>query len=213
MTDIQTAGRYVLVADGTLGVRVYDALDPTNLVYVEVHNPGGGGRGLAVAGNLLYLLANRALHVVDATNPQDLRTISSTSTSYFAEHLHVYRNFAIASIYEDVEVFDLSDPTNVVRVARFAVGERVLDVFANESGIALAAYQKGLVMVPSLPGVLLSMQVHHAAGTPVTIETATSSDGMNSWTGLLTTNSAVQPLRVTDYGVSSGGKLYRARQP
>ncbi len=68
--DIARVGDHFVVADGSFGLAVIDASDPTALELVTTFYTPGDAFDLQVAGNLVYLAAREGgLQIIDVTTP------------------------------------------------------------------------------------------------------------------------------------------------
>jgi hypothetical protein len=134
--------------------------------------------------------------------------------------VHVVSDFAYvpSAGVGGLQVIDVSDPTNCVWVAGYgssgSASARAVYVAGNR--IYVADYDKGLLVLCSVPNVQFTVRVDATPGEPFTIEAASSLNPPVSWSTVFTTNSATMPAYFVDSDVKQSEKpqkFYRVHQP
>ena len=113
-------------------------------------------------------------------------------------------------------VIDVSNPAQCVRVGEFDTIGICWGVAVVGDRIYLAASEDGLVVLPTLANVQLTVRVNATTNQPFTLEAATNLLGPIAWTPLVTTNVPVMPFDFVDFDVQRSEKphkFYRVRQP
>ena len=115
-----------------------------------------------------------------------------------------------------LQVFDVSNPTNCVRVGHNDTSGTTDGVAVVANRIYLADGYGGLLVLPSLPNIQLSVRIDATPNLSFTLETSSNLADPNSWQPLLTTNVAIMPFDFVDFDVKLSEKpqkFYRVRQP
>jgi hypothetical protein len=113
-------------------------------------------------------------------------------------------------------VFDVSDPTNCVRVGGYDTGGAAYSAAVVAGRIYVADYTEGLLVLPTLLNVQFTVRVDATPSAPFTLEATTNLNAPIPWTPLLTTNVAAMPFDYVDFDVKLSDKphkFYRVRQP
>ena len=82
--------------------------------------------------------------------------------------------------------------------------------------IYVAARERGLVVLPTLPNLQVTVRVDATPGVLFTVQAATNLTAPITWTPLLTTNLPAMPFDYVDFDVKLSEKpqkFYRVRQP
>jgi hypothetical protein len=126
-------------------------------------------------------------------------------------------NYAFLADYTaGLAVIDVSNPTNCLRVGSYDTRRTALGVAVAAGRVYVAAGQAGLVVLPTIPNVQLTVRVNSMTNETFTLEAATNLLGPITWTPLLTTNVPVMPFDYVDLDVKLSEKpqkFYRVRQP
>lgn len=130
---VAIAGNYAYVADLDAGMQMIDVSNPTNLVQVGGFDTSGSAYDVATSGNFAYLADwNAGFRIIDFSNPTNpiqrgqYFTMASNRESWAVA---TSGNFAYlvgyqdgASFYNFVDVMNVSDPDNPVRVREVNLG-------------------------------------------------------------------------------------------
>ncbi len=115
-----------------------------------------------------------------------------------------------------LEVIDMRNPANCVRVGGYVTNGFAWGVTVVAGRIYVADDQAGLVVLPTLPNVQFTVRVDATPGAPFTLEAATNLNAPIPWTPLLTTNVPAMPFDYVDFDARLSDKphkFYRVRQP
>jgi hypothetical protein len=218
--DVVVAGNYAYVATEFAGLQIMDVSDPTNCVRVGGYDTLPTTRGVAVAGNYAYLAdSDGAFQVIDVSDPANCVWVGgfTDSRTLYAEGVAVAGNYAyVADADEGLQVIDVSDPSNCMWVSGWSIGTNIATGVTVVGGRIYVAHRGGLLVLPSLPNVQLTVRVDAVPGVNFTIQTATNLSEPITWTSVLTTNVATMPFDFVDYDVKTAEqpqKFYRVRQP
>ena len=216
--DFVLRGGYAYIAAGrnlSVGLQVFDVRDPTNCVFVGSYP--GYGAGVAVSGNYAYV---SGIGVLNIGNPTNIFREGSFPAEWSVLRLipvAVSGRYAYAvDIGVGLQVIDVSNPANCVRVAVFDTKGSASSVAVAPSGIYVADGLEGLLVLPSLTNVQFTVRVNAETNMPFTLEAATDLAGAGNWSPLLTTNIPVIPFDFVDFDVKISDKpqkFYRVRQP
>jgi len=115
-----------------------------------------------------------------------------------------------------LQVIDVSNPTNCVRVNGYDTSGYAYGVAVAGNSVLVADGIPGLVVIASLPNVQFTVRVEDAAaGTPCVIEASPVLGPAAAWTPLFTNPSPAGPFDFMDYDVKAAEhpqKFYRALQ-
>jgi hypothetical protein len=112
-------------------------------------------------------------------------------------------------------VIDVSDPENCTRVSGYPTGP-AYGVAVTTDRTYIASWGRGLLVLPSLSNLQLTLRVDATPNLPFTLEAATNLSDPNPWQPLLTTNVPAMPFDFVDFDVKLSEKpqkFYRVRQP
>jgi hypothetical protein len=115
-----------------------------------------------------------------------------------------------------LQIIDVSNPSNCVRVAAYDTSGTAYGVAIEENRIYVADGEAGLVVLPTVRNVQFTLRVDATPGSTFTIEAATNLLGLNPWKPLVTTNVPSMPFDYVDFDVKLSErhqKYYRVRQP
>jgi hypothetical protein len=172
---------------------------------------------VAVAGDYAYV-ANWGvgLEVIDVRNPAHCILAGGYKTR-FPRRVALLGDYAyVADDTAGLLVIDVSDPGNCTLVSGYNYGGSAYGVAPTATRVCIAAWGKGLLVLPSLSNILFTLRLNAAPGVSFTLEAATNLLDPNSWQPLLTTNVATMPFDFVDFDVKLSEKpqkFYRVRQP
>jgi hypothetical protein len=108
--DVVAYGDFLAVADGPYGVYTYNVTDPFNILFTDYFDPNNNGTyGVDMYGTRI-IMAQKAggVHLVDATDIQDLQGIASYVTpSIDAHRVTVHDELAFVANGNSLEIFRL----------------------------------------------------------------------------------------------------------
>ena len=217
-SNVAVSGNYAYVADADAGLQVIDVSDPTNCVRVGGYDTSGWAWGVAVSGNYAYVADgyDSGLQVIDVSNPTNCVRVGGYFNGLTPVSVAVSGNYAyLAAGPAGMQVIDVSNPTNCVRVGGYDTSGSAYGV-AVPGRIYVADGYAGLLVLPTLLNVQLTVRVDATPGVPFTLEAATNLNAPIPWTPLLTTNVPAMPFDYVDFDVKLSDKphkFYRVRQP
>jgi hypothetical protein len=217
---VAVAGNYAYLAGDDTGLHVIDVRDPAHCVRVGGYDTLPTTRGVALAGNYAYLADNDgAFQVIDVSDPANCVRVGGYD-SYLTDHAEgvaLAGNYAyVVDGLEGLQVIDVSDPSNCMWVSGWSIGTNIAKGVAVVGGRIYVAHRGGLLVLPSLANVQLTVRVDAVPGLDFTIQTATNLSEPITWTSVLTTNVATMPFDFVDFDVKTAEqpqKFYRVRQP
>jgi len=115
--EVLVAGEYAYVADAvnpTGGLKVVDISDPMHPQIVGSVAASGTSRGLAKAGDHVYLANHWRMHVINVADPTDPHIVATVDPpNIAARDVAIYGQYAyLASGTVGVRVIDISDPND-----------------------------------------------------------------------------------------------------
>ncbi len=119
------AGRYVYVADGGAGLRIFDNTNPYGIYLAGSYTGISGAVSVAVAGKYAYVGDTSAgLVIIDVSNPATPVLVGSLSTAGDAYGLVVSGKYVYASNFTagKVGIIDVSDPTAPKLISQLTTG-------------------------------------------------------------------------------------------
>jgi hypothetical protein len=183
--------------------------------------PGATAFGVALSKNYAYLArSSSGLHIFDISNPTNCVFVGACDTPGSALGVAASREYAfVADGPYGLQVMDLTDPTNCVLAAtyqypRFGQGSARRVTVASDR--IYVAGDRGLLVLPTLANVQVTIQVTASPATPFTLEAATDLSGIISWAPILSTNAPTMPFDYVDFDVKNSvkpKKFYRITQP
>lgn len=146
ITDVKLVGTKLYVSDSLVGVKIFDASNPTNLVQTGSFDPGGDAF-IDVVGNRLYTCPNGRLRVADLSvtpNPSQLGSFDVGGTCY---KLVVANNLAFAAMGCDgLKVVNVSIPASMSLRSVIQTMSGINDVWVS-GGIAFMGNGAGFYTV------------------------------------------------------------------
>jgi hypothetical protein len=149
--------RYAFVADREEGLILVDVStltdgDPANnfLSRALAFNPGGalaGARGLAVAGDTVYVAARSGLVVVDCSRPLAPRIVATVSGLHEPAAVAVQFRYAYVADADGLAVVDVTDPAAPRLAARASGFGAATSVYLARTYAYLAAGPRGVAIV------------------------------------------------------------------
>ena len=134
-----------------------------------------------------------------------------------AYDVQVVGNYAYVALGAGgLQVIDVSDPTNCVRVGGYDTRGFAWGVAVVAGRIYVTSEQSGLLVLPTLRNVQFTVRVDATPGVPFTLEAATNLNTPIFWTPLVTTNVPAMPFDYVDFDVkltNKPQKYYRVTQP
>lgn len=119
---IDLADSVAVTSDYNRGIRIYDVSVPTDPEFMSKFNLGGGGSYYPSArlGNLVYTGRTEivVVDITDLANPVQVGTGPSFSTNL--SDIQISGNTGYASSYDEVVIFDLTDPLNLTELSRIS---------------------------------------------------------------------------------------------
>ncbi len=113
-------GDYMYVADGHLGIKIFEISDPESLVLVAVYDTPGSACDVKVHGDILYVTdIGSGVLVLDISNPQFPVYSNNVYTSDSPYHIEILGDNAFVSNWADstVTVLDIVDPANPIMIS------------------------------------------------------------------------------------------------
>jgi hypothetical protein len=169
IATFKEAGHYLLAADYSPLLKVYDNSDPTNPTLVSTFPLSSSANSITMAGSYAY----------------------------------------VSEGYGGVQVLDASDPVHLTSVGIFPAPDFVPSC-AVAGGLVYVPARQGISVLPTAPGLQLTLEVEGTAGMPLTIE---ANGAPTSWSPIFSTNAPGTPFWFTDNDGKARAKFYRARQP
>ncbi len=127
---IDLADSIAVTSDNNRGIRIYDVSVPTAPEFKGKLNLGGGGSYYPSArlGNLVYTGRTQivVIDITDLENPVQVGTGPSFSTNL--SDIQIVGDTGYASSYDEVVIFDLTDPLNPTELSRISELEFAVDV-------------------------------------------------------------------------------------
>lgn len=111
--DVEVSGNHAYVADKFAGLLIYDVSDPYAPVEVGRYDESGGIDGVAPAGDYVYVCADE-LHILDVSDPYAPSDVAAYQGD--CQQVGVSGNYLYAILSETLQVMDISDPANPVKV-------------------------------------------------------------------------------------------------
>jgi hypothetical protein len=223
------SGGRAYVAAGTNGLIIVDVSDPTNCLLLGRFSLPGSAADVVVSGSRAYVTRagegdweDMEMAVLDVTDPAHVVWVSEfDDDAVHALALSAHHLYATSGSGNRLRVFDLNDPaTNLEDWGEIGVVQNIAwptwGVAAANGRIYVAAGPAGLIVIPTIPDIQLTVRVDADPGTPFPLEAATDLSAPNPWSPLLTTNVSAMPFDYVDYDVKLSEKprkFYRVRQP
>ena len=119
--DVDVVGNYAYLANGR-AFRILDISNPADVQEVGVLEFGAVA-GVRVRGNYAYVAVHKPFRfsVVDVSDPTDPQLIwnayernGAPTPAISPEDIHFFGNYAYVRSRDDIEIFDISDPHNVI---------------------------------------------------------------------------------------------------
>jgi len=153
------SGNYAYVAAYDVGLQVINVSNPTNCV--RVGGTSGDAPGVAVSGNYAYVADREAgLQVIDVSNPTNCVHVGGCKTRRVtwrltdvdfrghARAVAVSGNYAyVASEDAGLQVIDVSNPTNCVRVGGYITRGWAVGVAVSGNYAYVADFDEGLQVI------------------------------------------------------------------
>jgi hypothetical protein len=125
---------FILVADGGGGVKVLDASDPLNPTVVHNVVTSGEAKELAVVGDLLVVAAGGGgMDILDVTDPGMATLLATYETSNPVFDVAGSDGHAAIAAWNQVEIVDISNPTDPILVGWEVTPERAMGVWMKHS--------------------------------------------------------------------------------
>ncbi|MBI5141187.1 MAG: Ig-like domain-containing protein [Nitrospirae bacterium] len=128
---VDASGGLAVTGDKSGNVRVFDVSDPANPLQLGTLNTGYSIRQVRIIGNIAYVTEDGwRTWLVDISDPAHPVSLSSISNS---SHYSVdaYDGLAFVGAYYSVQVFDVHDARNPVRIASKSMTGSVNDVYVD----------------------------------------------------------------------------------
>jgi hypothetical protein len=122
--DVEVRGNYAYLADGNLGLRIFDISDPTNPLLKGTYDTSGEAYDIQILGNYAYVAdKSSGLQIIDISNPTNpIRKV--TYDTYNARGVQIVGNYAY--------VADSSDGLKIIDVTGF-IPNIITGTAANEN--------------------------------------------------------------------------------
>ncbi|MCE7748077.1 MAG: hypothetical protein GPJ51_06750 [Candidatus Heimdallarchaeota archaeon] len=148
-TDVFVEGQYVYIVEVAGNLLVYDIGIPTTPVLIgSYYAPGGHGNGVFIDGNYAYVAddANGLLKIqkADRVQPSMLDFTKTTANCY---GVCVTGKYAYVGCSNYLEIYDTSDPQNLVYSGRHSIITRGYDMQIQGDLLYIAAGLGGLEIV------------------------------------------------------------------
>jgi len=145
--DVDVAGGYVYVADGSNGLEIYDESDES---FINSYYDDGYASVIFVSGSYAYVgEGNEGFEILDISDPYNLIEVGSFyDGSGYVEDIVVSGNYAyVADRYDGLEIIDISDPYHPEEVVEHNDGGAAMEVFVSGSYVYLADGTDGLELL------------------------------------------------------------------
>jgi hypothetical protein len=151
-SDAQVVGTLAYVADGALGLEVFNVSNPAAITGISTNDTPGYAYGVQVVGARAYVADGyRGMEVFDVSDPANVILLGSYP-SREAWKCRVAGNLAfVADGPDGLLVLDVSNPANIVPVGSFSTGGYVRDLKVVGSRVYLADGEWGLTVLEIQP--------------------------------------------------------------
>jgi hypothetical protein len=143
-------GNYVYVA-GTGGLKILDATDPHNLIFLGTWDNISGAHKVFVAGRYAYLDDDAHFYIIDIIDPWHPIQVGQYDDPYGNIYgIFVSGNYAFLSKGSwgpTLNVINVSNPANPVSVGQYSGGDGAYDVFVAGSNLFLPDWDAGLEII------------------------------------------------------------------
>lgn len=152
-SDLRVHAGHLYVANGAMGLRVFDISDPVLPVQVALVDTPGFAEGLDIEGDLLYVADGfSGLRVYDIAVASSPALLGVVDTPGIPVKVDVVGSTAyVASSEGDFEVVDVADPTSPALVASLSLSGDTLGVFV-DGGFAYLAQDLSKIDVIDIAG-------------------------------------------------------------
>lgn len=140
---------YVLMGDGSAGLRILDATDPANPSSVSQVDTLGYVEGISYGAGIAYVSAGSRIHMIDYSDPA-----APTYAGRIDAPLDYYQSATVrgsylyvADFFGGFRIFDVSDPANPVDVGYFDPADRTARVALDGDYAYLANGDKGVSII------------------------------------------------------------------
>jgi hypothetical protein len=221
--EVAVQGNFACVAGGS-GLHVIDISDPAHCLITGTYD-STDINSVTMSGPYAFIAdydGSYGMEIIDLSNPAHPVRTGALDEPTYATGVGVSAHFAFLldrdGLLYVVDVSDLANPVCAgVYDATGGAGEGYPHVMAVDGDRIYVANQKaGLVILPSLPGLQLSIRVNATPGESFTLETSTSLEDPASWAPLWTGTASATPFDFVDFDVKLSEKpkkFYRVRQP
>ncbi len=127
-----------------MAVDVTDALHPKAASKIELENPVNGD----CSGPLYISTNSRQLQLIDVSNPQDIRLVSTLEKNSSGEAVRFLNSTTvITSADPGIWIVDVSDPINPKKISELALPGSVMDICLDGTTAYLAALGEGVYIL------------------------------------------------------------------
>lgn len=143
---VAVSGGFAFVADGSLGLRVFDVSDPASITEVGGFNSSSGVIDVTLDGNLAYVAGgNVGLFVLDVSDPANIQQVGAFDTPGAVVDVKLVGNLAyVGDANGGLRLLDVSDPANIQELGSFDPGSQVFDVEIVGNLAFVAAFSNNL---------------------------------------------------------------------
>jgi hypothetical protein len=122
-TDVVVRDNYAFVSTLYGGISILDVHDINNPVQIGYYNSPGSPKDLTLQDNYAYLVElNRGLRIIDISDLANPVEAGSYDTGATFSKIDVKGNYAFALVGEEMHIFDITDPENIISVSTIVVG-------------------------------------------------------------------------------------------
>jgi hypothetical protein len=213
--EIQDAWRlvekdgFLLVADGRGGVKVLDASDPSHPSVIHSVPTSGDAKELAVVGDLLVVATGTGgMDILNVDNPATATLLGTYTSDDPVFDVAGDGQLAAIAAWNQVEIVDISDPSNPLLVGWETTPDRAMGVWMNRAGPRRCGFSGPIVYVADWgqfriydhgPSYDADIQVW-----PKLIETQPFAQGTVVDTFFTAVNNGGLPLNVSDVVITGG---------
>ncbi len=131
--DIYVSGKYVYVADGSSGLQIIDASDPSSPTLVGTYDTSGNALGVHVSGKYAYIADDTVgLRIIDISDPSSPTLVGTYNTSGNARSIYVSGKYAyVADGFSGLHIIDISDPSSPTLTGTYDTSGYSYDVYVS----------------------------------------------------------------------------------
>jgi hypothetical protein len=174
--DIEVAGRYAYLADGSSGLKVLDISNPSSPSLIGTYSSVSSAQKIFILGKYLYLVDyGFGLKIIDISDPTNLLLVGSYSISVgYGADIYVIDRYAYFSTSGNgFRILDVSDPSNPSLVTTYWPSYSARGIYISGKYAYLSAGDAGLDIVDiSNPSSLSSVGSYNTTGSARSVSVA-----------------------------------------